>query len=249
MITRFFALLSTACCVFAVVVGAHATELPIATTVPLTGVPGLPGMVVRYDEATQTYAVAEEALDPGVYGVIGERPAIVFVTASSAAPIVTTGVTGVLVDAGASGPIVRGDVLTTSNARGVAMRAPLETDAVFAVALEDAPQGQRLIRAEVNVEKAKAVQASKRAAAADALGPSMTTTFVRTAIAAVFALGALGFLLYSFKTIANTSVVSIGRNPRARATVIATAAASFVAAVALAILVVLIAIGVLVLPV
>ncbi len=228
---------------------AHATELPIATTVPLTDGSGLPGMVVRFLEADQSYAITTVAEEPNVYGVIGERPAIVFVTASSAAPVVTTGVTGVLVDAVAGGSIVRGDILTSSATRGVAMRASLETDAVFAVALEDVPAGQRLIRAEVNVEKARAAQEAKRAAARENEGPDMTTTVVRTSIAAVLALGALGFLLYSFKTIANTSVVSIGRNPRARVTVLVTAAASFVAAVVLALVVVLIAIGVLVLPV
>ncbi len=239
--------------VFYIVIGASIasanSELPIATTIPLTGTPGTVGMVVRYDDAAATYTVAREAFDTAVYGVIGERPAIVFVTASNTTPIVTQGVSGVRVDASLNGPIVRGDLLTTSATFGVAMRANLDTTAVFAVALEDLPAGQGIIQAEVGVEGAMAVQQAHQAAATAETEAKEKTSLPRILVAVVLTLSALGFLLYSFRSILSSSVLSIGRNPRARKSVVWIAVGSLVAVLLLVIIVIFVAIGVLVLPI
>ncbi len=225
------------------------SELPIATTIPLAGTPGSPGMVVRYNDERATYTLTEAAFDTAVYGVVGERPAIVFVTASNTTPIVTQGVSGVLVDAGQNGAIVRGDLLTTSPVAGVAMRADLETMAVFAVALEDLAAGQGIIQAEVGVEAAMAAQQSRQAAVAEAREAKEATSLPRILVAVIITLGALGFLLYSFRSILSSSVLSIGRNPRARKSVVWIAAGSLIMVLLLVIVVIFVAIGVLVLPI
>lgn len=224
------------------------SELPIATTIPLVGAEAVPGMVVRYNETDATYSVVNSAFDSAVYGVVGERPAIVFMTASNTTPVVTQGVSGVLVDAEQNGPIVRGDLLTTSAVPGVAMRANLDTTAVFAVALEDWAVGQGVVQAEVGAEGALAVQQARQAAVADE-AEKEKTTLPRILVAVAITLAALGFLLYSFRSILSSSVLSIGRNPRARSSVVWIAAGSLVMVLLLVGVVIFVAIGVLVLPI
>ncbi len=226
-----------------------ASELPIATTIPLAAEASTPGMVVRYTEAINTYEQSTTTFDGAVYGVVGVRPAIVFMTASNTTPVVTQGVTSVLVDADQNGSIARGDLLTTSAVPGVAMRADLETTAVFAVALEDFSGGQGSVMAEVGVDAAVALQQARQAEAAAAASSKETTSLVRMIIAVTLTLGALGFLLYSFRSILHSGILSVGRNPRARTSVVWISAGSMVMVVLLVTLVVLIAIGVLVLPV
>jgi hypothetical protein len=207
-------------------------------------------MVVRYDELSGTYELSRARFDSAVYGVVGERPAIVFMTASNTTPIVTEGVSGVLVDAEKNGSIVRGDVLTTSDVTGVAMRADLATNAVFAIALEDFNHGVGIVMADIGVERAEAVQAARQEAAAAATAQEKSSsTVVRMVIAVVLTLVALGFLLYSFRSILSSGILSVGRNPRARSSVVWISIGSMAMVLVLVTLVVLIAIGVLVLPV
>lgn len=129
------------------------------------------------------------------------------------------------------------------------MRADLETMAVFAVALEDLAAGQGIIQAEVGVEAAMAAQQSRQAAVAEAREAKEATSLPRILVAVIITLGALGFLLYSFRSILSSSVLSIGRNPRARKSVVWIAAGSLIMVLLLVIVVIFVAIGVLVLPI
>ncbi len=229
-----------------------AAELPVAATVPLAGIPGEAGMVVRYNDVDDVYEVSTVEFDVHVYGVVGERPAIVFMTSTTSVPVVTGGVTLVRVTA-AGGEIRRGDLLTTSDQVGVAMYAGTTTTAVFAIALEDAA-GKEEILAEVDVVRAQALQRERQ----DVFLAGQTSvkdeseqgvSLVRKVFAGVLVFLALGFLLYTFRTILNSSVLSIGRNPRARLSLIMVAVGSMALALVLALVTVLAAIGVLVLPV
>ncbi len=229
------------------------SELPIATTVTLPDdAVATPGMVVRFDEATNSYELSATPYDGAVYGVVGERPAIVYVTASNTVPVVTQGVSGVLVDASANGPITRGDVLTTSGRDSSAMRADVDTDAVFAIALEDLASGQGIVFAEVGVARAREVQEQRRAAAAALTAAAEEGEDVPTGrliVAALVALGALGFLLWSFRSILNSGVLSVGRNPRARSSVVFMSISSMTMVLVLVLVVVFIALAILVLPI
>jgi hypothetical protein len=212
-------------------------------------------MVVRFDAAINTYRLSTVRFDEAVYGVVGERPAIVFMTASNTIPIVTQGVTGVLVDTAHNGAITRGDLLTTAPEQGVAMRANLETNEVFAIVLEDMTSGEGVVMAEVGVEQATKIQQERQAAAqaiaaaADSDEDKNETSFVRIAVAIGLTVLALGFLLYSFKSILHSGILSIGRNPRARTSVVWVSMGSMVMVLILVTIVVLVAIGILVLPV
>jgi len=238
---------------------ASAADLPVAATIPLQGTPGEPGMVIRYDEIADQYMVSRTAYDALVYGVVGERPAIVYMTSTTSVPVVTQGVTNVLVNM-SNGDIRRGDLLTTSDTEGVAMVAGTSTMSVFAVVLEDAVPGAATVVAEVDVTRAQALQKSRQniyaaaqakaaAAAAGEEEPKPVISLLRKVFAGMLVLGALGFLLYSFRSILSSSVVSIGRNPRARTALILAAGGSMVMALVIALVTVLAAIGVLVLPV
>lgn len=231
---------------------ASATEVPIAQSVEIQGGAPPVGSVVRYDETADTFTLSDTPRDGAVYGVVGERPAIVFVSATATVPVITSGVSAVRVQA-AGGAIARGDTLTTSNQAGVAQLAPVSESAVFAIALEPATfaagESESLILAEVGVSRAQAYQEARRAAQAETEETAPYRSVVRSVLAGVLVLGGLGFLLYSFRSILATGIQSVGRNPRARRTVLLLAVGSLVMVVVVTVLLLLAAIGVLVLPV
>jgi len=223
-------------------------SLPVASTVDVVSedvVRG--GAVVRYDEIRDRYTLTDEVSDPTVYGVVADRPAIVFVTATTSVPVVTQGVTEVLVNM-ENGQIVRGDVLTTSSIRGQAMRATDDGHMVFAIALE-AMDEAGLLSAQIGVEEAQTVWAKRNAVAGTADDGKVFVSMARAVIAAALVLVAIGFLLYSFRSVMTTGVISVGRNPRARQSVLGIAVGSMVLVVIVTTLVVFVAVGILILPV
>lgn len=229
-----------------------ANEVPIAQSVSITDGVSPVGSVVRYSEADDAFSLTTTAYDAAVYGVVGERPAIVFGSATATVPVVTSGVSLVRVtDVG--GAIARGDTLATAPQLGVAQFAPLSESAVFAIALEAAPfsgaGSEALIMAEVGVERAQAYQEARRAAEASAEENAQYQSLIRSVLAGVLVIGGLGFLLYSFRSILATGIQSVGRNPRARRTVLTLAVGSLLMVVVVTVLLLLAAIGVLVLPV
>lgn len=227
---------------------AQANEMPIASTVPIEDEAVEAGAVVRYSETDDTFTVTKTPRDAQVYGVVNERPALVFVTATTAVPVVTGGVSDVLVST-ENGPVARGDVLTSASRTGYAMRADLEDRAVFAIALEGT-DADGLIEAEIGVEEARALQRERRADALEQTDDAgLIVSTARAALAAALVLGALGFVLYSFRSVMTSGVLSIGRNPRAKRSVMAATIGSMILAVILIAVVVFVAIGILVLPV
>jgi len=222
------------------------SPLPIASTVMVVAdEPIETGVVVRYDNAADTYSLSRGASDAAVYGIVAERPALVFITSAAAVPVVTEGVTPILVNM-EGGVIRRGDVLTTAGEPGRAMRSISVDDMVFAVALENATE-PGLIVAQMGVEQAQAVRAQQQAAITAESG--IIVSAARASIATIMVLGAIGFLLYSFRSIMTTGVISIGRNPRARQSVLWVSVGSMILAIILTGLVVFVAIGILILPV
>jgi hypothetical protein len=208
-------------------------RLPVATTVAVEGADVVPGAVVRYDELAATYSLSATSSDPAVFGVVANQPAIVFVTATSAVPVITNGVTVVRVS-DVNGIAVRGDLLTTTITPGVAAVAATSTERAFASALAPAAPATGLAR--------------QAAAAAETTTLSREPTLVRMAIAVIMLVGALAFLLYSFRSILHSGVLSIGRNPRARLSVVYVSIGSMAMVIVVAAVVVLIALGVLVVP-
>ena len=222
-----------------------AQAIPIANTVEVLSDEPVPfGSVIRYDEDANIYQLSAGRSDPAVYGVTAERPTVVYVTTATAVPVVHEGAAQVLVSL-ENGPIARGDVLTTANTRGQAMRADVSEPIVFAVALEAATE-PGLVLAHIGSDRAQIVQEQRAAITAE--GGIIVST-ARAILATVLVLGAVGFLLYSFRSIMTTGVISIGRNPRARRSVLWVSIGSMILAIVLVVVVIFTAIGILILPV
>jgi len=68
-------------------------------------------------------------------------------------------------------------------------------------------------------------------------------------IAVVLVIGGLFFILYSFRSTIKAGVVSVGRNPRARSSIVALAIGNLTFALILCAAVVFIAVAILILPV
>lgn len=247
-----FCILLVPCLVFA----QNSTSLPVATTLEVRGALPEGGEVVVYEEESETYKIATDAKDARVYGVSAVSPALVFSVGSGTVPVVTIGAAQVKVTV-ENGAITRGDLLISSSEDGVAMRAELGDDAVFAVALEDyIGGGVGTIVAEVGIEQARSLQESRREIDRIATEQASSTlenkdgiSLARASIAALIALGGLIFILYSFRSTIAKGVVSIGRNPRARTSIMALAFGNIIFALILCAVVVFIAVGVLVLPI
>lgn len=229
------------------------TSLPVATTLEVAWAKSDGGEVVIYKESDSIYEVASTQKDARVFGVTALRPALVFSVGSGTVPVVTVGATRVRVNT-ENGPIARGDLLVSASAQGSAMRASLDDDAVFAVALEDHTASEPgMIIAEIGIEQARSLQESRRAIEKELTQVASSTektniSIARASIAAGIALSGLIFILYSFRSTIAKGVVSIGRNPRARTSIMALAFGNIIFALILCAFVIFIAVGVLVLP-
>jgi hypothetical protein len=221
--------------------------LPIASTLTVKGDATQMGTLVVFDEVSQTYAVSSAQNDARVYGVVAERPALLFTTASGSVPVQTEGIAYVRV-AGSSTPITRGDLLVTGTKEGTASRAYPQDEHVFAVALESyESRDDGLLLSDVRVARARA--ARQEAVAQQVERQKLPVSWLRGAIAATIAMSAIIFMLFSFRSIVNNGVVSVGRNPRAQTSIITFAFGTILGVVLLGGLALFVAIAVLVLPV
>ena len=228
-----------------------AVTLPLASTVAIDGGAAPEGAVVSYNETAEQFTQSQQSDSPYVYGVVAAQPAIVLETSSTSPTVITQGVTRVRVDT-STGAIVRGDLLTTSEVRGVARKASSTDANVFAIALEDYSGGVvGVIDAEVNQEKAQSVLQQTVAAqtAQEANGEDTTASWLRSIVAVLVVVGGIGFLLWSYRTMFVSGITSIGRNPRATQAVWVTTIGGIALGVVLLAIVVFIALGVLVLPI
>jgi hypothetical protein len=153
-----------------------------------------------------------------------------------------------------NGVIQRGDLLVTSSTTGAAMRAGKEYEHVFAVALEnyepEVTNQTGIIQADVSVERAMLALEAKRQAEMNTKDePASPVSIVRAVIAAMLVVGGLFFILYSFRSTIKAGVVSVGRNPRARGSIVALAVGNLTFALILCGVVVFIAVAILILPI
>ena len=246
------------------VIDAYAQQsgvLPVATTVFVADSAVATGDVIVFEEKTQTYTISKSTNEANIYGVVANRPALVFQTATGTMPVVSIGATLLKVST-SGGEIKRGDLLVASKDSGVAQRAGEADTNVFAIALEPflGDQGSGgMIQAEVDVERAHALREARLAQAHELKNPitQLTTptktilgvSLVRGGIAFIVAVGALFFILYSFRSAFGKGIVSIGRNPRARNSIIALSFGNILFALVLCGITLFVAIAILILPV
>lgn len=230
----------------------YAYSLPVASMVRLSGVSQVAeGMVIAAQEASEKYDLSNTLDEAQVYGVVAAQPPVVFATEGTNTSIITEGVAFVQVNTD-GGAIARGDLLVTSAQPGVAMKASDEHVHVFAIALEALQGDQGVIQAEIGPERAQLLRTQKREVSTARENEVATDpkklSLIRATIAILLVIGALGFLLYSFRSLLTHGVISIGRNPRAKGSIITFSFANFVFALILSAAVVFIAVAVLVLP-
>lgn len=233
----------------ATALGVSAGALQIASTVTLEGSPEVTeGLVITAQDEDQTYTVSKNASDAQVFGVTAAKPSLVFTTEGHQVPVVTEGIAFVQVVT-SNGVIQRGDLLVTSSTTGAAMRAGELDQHVFAIALETYENiGEvGVIQAEVGVEGAQGVRAMQAVLSSEDTS-SLTPSVVRGAVAVVLVVGALFFILYSFRSTITQGVVSVGRNPRAQRSIVTLSFANIAFALVLCAVVIFIAIAILILP-
>lgn len=250
-------------------------SLPVALTVSVSGTDGQSGQIVTYNEGSQSFSVSRQAAVSNVYGVTVERPPLVFSTATNTTPVITSGAAYVRVN-NSGGPIRRGDFLVTSSQAGVAMKASPEDDNVFAVALDDSSGigSNASVLAQVDSIQAKALLEAKRKLEEEAeenegglfgIGgtdpgsddeeekPNPIKQFfeeyIRGTVAAVVAIGALFFIMYTYRTTIINATQAVGRNPRARNAIMTVSVENIIFAIIIGLIAIFIAIAILVLPV
>jgi hypothetical protein len=246
-------LLCSFLCMFASASVYAQSTLPIASTVSIAGENLGVGTVIAFDQEDRAYRTTRTYNDAEAYGVIAERPALLFTTASGSVPVVHEGRAYVRV-MGSTTPLARGDLLIASAEVGVATIASVDDRNVFAIALESfTEQGEGLILADIGVARAKEAFFARGEAASitsvEEDDSPLPVSFIRGAIAAVIAVGALVFMLFSFRSIVNNGVVSVGRNPRAQTSIVTFAFGTVLGVVLLGALALFVAVAVLVLPV
>jgi hypothetical protein len=208
------------------------------------------GAVVVFDPEDESFNISKKVHDSRVYGVIVRRPTIVLVSGENEIPVVTSGVGMVRVDV-SNGAIHRGDFLVTSSVHGSAMRANAEHEYVFAIAMEDVPENQVqpvLIQAEMGMKNVREALRAKREIQEDVENSSSPVSMLRGAVAAVIGVLLLVFLLRSFRSSITNTALSIGRNPRARLSIIIFAVWNMFATVILVAIILFLTVAFLILP-
>ena len=226
-------------------------SVPLVSTVLLAEATVESGAVVIFDSATESYRYGVTGEGVEFYGVVVERPPLFVEHSVSEVPLVVDGVAMVQVT-DTNGIVRRGDTLRISSIPGVAERSSESDDVVFAIALESITDESSTILADISPARAFAWQQQAEIPEVESVrdgqlsAGAIAATTARIVLALGIGIGALAFILYTYRSIWVTGVTAVGRNPRAQTAVLLMNIASSVVLVALAIFVVIVALGVLV---
>ncbi len=177
--------------------------------------------------------------DPAMYGVITQSPSIDLAAPDESGPMaVTTGDAIVRVST-VNGPIVAGDIITSSSKPGVGQKATVNGFAL-GVAMEEYasedPDDIGEILVSINIHptssfvgsRSNLVSSIRQALSAPVVAPLDSLRYLLAFIVAMISF-ALGFIY--FGRVVRTGVEAIGRNPLAKRAIQATIAANIVVTV------------------
>ena len=232
-----------------------AQEVPAVTSVELNGAEAQLGSLVSYNDTEDRYVLSSD--NSVVYGVIAERPPLVLLISETAVPVVVRGVTRVLVsDEG--GEIVRGDLLEPGSLPGVARKASIDSEYVFAIALENLVDTQGVILVDVGIERAQSHQVEQQEileaqrliseAEYEALNLERVG-LIRLIFAGIIVLAGIAFMLVTARSLWQYAITAVGRNPRAQKAVWFMIIGGIVAMIVFGVFVLLIALAILVVPI
>jgi len=173
------------------------------------------------------FSLSSNEYDSGVYGVITSDPALALNKATTNThPVLTSGPTMVLVSSN-NGRIKRGDLITTSNSKGIGQKAT-KSGHVLGKALEDAPSGKDVsliaVFVSINYNAVSAQAESLTAGGINQLTQKLSSAFLKGSLPDIFKyifailLGTISFFLgiSHFVRSNRTAVEAIARNPLAK---------------------------------
>lgn len=240
---------------FSFTLNVHAQEVPSVTSVELRAQNADVGSLITYNEEQDNYNLSLK--NTVVYGVLTERPPIVLLLSESSVPVVVRGVTNVLVT-NENGSISRGDLLEPSSTPGVAKKAPVESEYVFAIALSGFEGERGLIMADIGLERAQGYQAEQQEileaqrliseAEYEALNLERVGLW-RLIFAGSIVIGGIAFMLITARSLWQYALTAVGRNPRAQKAVWFIVIGGIIAMIIFGIFVLLIALAILVVPI
>lgn len=190
------------------------------------------GDIISFDIETEKYSLSQEENDDTVFGVVDTNPILVFRTDPDKIPIVQEDT--VLVNVSTlGGDIEIGDPIITSQLQGIGQRGD-KGDNIIGYALDSFNQtlssntevydGETVYTGSIAVTLISAepeLLITQRSLSVQDSGkdtPSVILTF-RYVAAALFILGAFGFIFKNFGPNVAQGVKSVGRNPLAKSTI------------------------------
>jgi hypothetical protein len=220
--------------------GASALGPAIATAVKFSGTQVAYGDVVVYDPSVDAYVLASELSAMDTYGIVIKQPTLLYTTGDGGTvPVVQTGSTLVNVTL-ESGPIQAGDTLTASSIPGKVRRASAGELVIGTASESFTGEGGiplRMANGSEVLSGTITVNAGTGSGALDSpqvattqcdslwcrflggLDPYVLREFARYLLSGLIAGLSITFAFRSFVSDANYGVISMGRNPRAKASI------------------------------
>ena len=218
-------------------------DTTIAKTYLISGEKVEFGDLVSFDRATQTFHLTSEESDQNLFGVVVTNPAIVLRTSTEGVPLVNSGEVSVQVTT-VNGPISAGDSITSSSIPGKGQRADFSTSFIVGTALDSFPTlptstttvvststvDGGLIRVLLAIGP-KSADAEGSAGTGDATGDPTAgllnvlgvstplATLIKYMLAALVVIGSIYVAFRSFGSNMKDSIISVGRNPLAKASI------------------------------
>ena len=195
------------------------------------------GTIISFKEGQ--YQVSPEAYDKNLFGVVVLNPALqityedIEATSSNVFPVQTTGLVQVLVSS-TNGSIQKGDRITSSDVPGIGMKAEQSgfslgiAEADFIGLSENSEIGTIPVTLQVQFAFAEDTPESSKIAARlrDLVNLSSLSvlenpiTALQYVTAALVVLASIVFSFFTFTRVASTAVVSLGRNPLAKQSIL-----------------------------
>jgi len=209
---------------------AQVDNTAIARTYTVTGTQPVSGDLISFDRKTDTLHLTNVPDDETLFGVVVENPTLVLRSQSNGIPLISSGEVSVNVTT-RGGPIVAGDLITSSSDLGKGQKAGDTDQFIVGTALGglatttnpgDVVQGSVPVLLSIGPRTA-AVTGDRASSGstqtqAQRLGATLSVVF-RYVLAAIVAVGSIAIAFRSFGSSIKESIVSIGRNPLAKASI------------------------------
>ncbi len=221
-------------------------ETSIARTQLITGGVAESGDLVSFDRSTQTFRLAQVISDSNLFGVVVTNPAILLRTSTESVPLVSSGEVYVQVTT-ANGPISAGDYITSSSIPGKGQKAGPSTSVVLGIALDSFPAlsnatpsvvstttvdggsirvllaiGPKLLDSGGDGEliAVNAAGENEQTSSLDMFGVSTSlATLIKYLLATIVVVGSVYVAFRNFGSNMRDSIISVGRNPLAKASI------------------------------